>query len=212
MRLLRLTILLMVMMMTVSCGGHKTPPDTRPRRIVAFGDSLMSGYGLQPDQSYPFQLQETMQKEGYVIAVDNYGISGNTTSDGLARLDTVFAGTKPDLVIVALGANDMLRGLPPAQVKENLRNILQKLKDQQVKAVLFGMRGFGVGPFVTGSSYSELYEDLADDFDVPLYPFFLKGVAMDPQLNLSDGLHPNAAGVAVMVKNTKELVEDALGD
>ena len=205
-----IAVLFAVLMLASGCDGKPSP---NPKRAVALGDSLMAGYGLQPGESYPDQLQEALRKKGWNVAIDNAGVSGNTTSDGFARLDQAIAGdVKPDLVIVALGANDMLRSVPPAQARENLRKILQYLKDRKISTVLYGMKASGFASMIYRAAYSDIYSDLADEFDVAFYPFFLKGVALNPQFNLGDNIHPNKQGVAVMVENTEALVADALAD
>lgn len=182
-----------------------------PMRVVALGDSLTAGYGLPVGQDFATKLQEALIKEGLNVTVQNAGISGNTMQDGRMRLAQAIAGEpKPRLVVVALGANDMLRRIDPATTRENLRLILQQLKDNNIPAFLIGMRNpHAFGPFMTGP-YASLYKDLADEFDVPLYAFFLKGVALDKNLNLADGIHPNEKGIAIMVENIAPEIADAL--
>jgi len=183
-----------------------------PMRIVALGDSLTAGYGLPQGQDFVTKLQEALIERGLNVKIENAGVSGDTTEGGKNRLAAAIAGDpKPRLVIVALGANDLLRRIDPAQAKENLRVILQTLKDQKIPAFLIGMRNPMGIPFMEGP-YGRLYDDLADDFDVPFYPFFLKGVAMDKTLNQPDGLHPNEKGVAIMVENIAPEIEEALED
>lgn len=182
-----------------------------PMRIVALGDSLTAGYGLPAGQDFATKLQEALIKEGLNVSVQNAGISGNTMQDGRNRLAQAITGEpKPRLVIVALGANDMLRRMDPQGTRENLRTILQTLKDQNIPAFIIGMRNpHAFGPFMTGP-YAGLYKDLAKEFDVPLYEFFLKGVALDKNLNQADGIHPNEKGVAIMVENIVPEIADAL--
>jgi acyl-CoA thioesterase I len=182
-----------------------------PQRIVALGDSLTAGYGLPAGQDFATKLQEALIKEGLNVTVQNAGLSGDTMQGGRTRLANAIAGDpKPRLVIIALGANDMLRRMDPQGTRENLRAILQTLKDQNIPAFLIGMRNpHAFGPFMTGP-YASLYKDLADEFDVPLYAFFLKGVALDKNLNQADGLHPNEKGVAIMVENIAPEIADAL--
>jgi acyl-CoA thioesterase-1 len=185
----------------------------QPLHIVALGDSLIAGYGLPAGQDYASQLEAALRKEGLNVNVVNGGVTGDTTADGRARLDGLLAGESPPrLVIVSLGANDMLRSLPPAETEGNLRAILQTLKNKKIPTVLYGMRA----PFTVSAAYRKqfdaIYSHLEDEFDVELYPFFLKGVALDPRYTLADGVHPNAEGVAIMVKNTLPLIEDALDD
>lgn len=182
-----------------------------PRRIVALGDSLTAGYGLESGTSFTTLLAEALNEKDENVVVDNAGVSGDTTAGGLSRLEWAIAGdTKPSLVIVALGANDMLRGLDPKLTRDNLKSILQTLKDQDIPTLLVGMRTpLNMGPLYS-DRYEKIYTDLADEFDIPLYPFFLDGVALDANLNQSDGLHPNLEGVKIMVKRILPTVRKAL--
>lgn len=173
-----------------------------PVRILALGDSLTAGFGLPGDDGFTRQLERVLRAQGYPVEVINAGVSGDTTAGGLARLDWALADN-PDVVIVSLGANDMLRGIDPAVTRANLDAILKRLAERRLPVLLAGMvasanlgRGFA-------ERFNALYPELARRYGVPLYPFFLEGVAMMPKLNQSDGLHPNAAGVTVMVEGIK---------
>lgn len=181
---------------SVAHGGERA---SKPIRIVAFGDSLTAGYLLGPLQSFPAQLQAALDARGLNVEVANAGVSGDTVAAGLARLDwAVPAGT--DMVIVELGANDALRGLSPANARSGLDQILTRLKSRGIALLLTGMRApEGLGPDYA-KAFDSIYSDLAQKHGVALYPFFLDGVALDAGLNLSDGLHPNAKGVAVIVQ------------
>lgn len=183
----------------------------KPLRVVALGDSLTSGYQLPKGDDYPSQLQTALRADGLDVVVENAGVSGDTTEAGLARLEGAIKGDKPDLVIVALGGNDMLRSVDPKITAQNLRSILQSLKDKKIPAVLFGMRApaFQV-PAAYRTAFNKIYPDLADEFDVELYPFFLDGVILNPQLNLGDGIHPNSQGIAIMVKKTQQLIANEI--
>jgi acyl-CoA thioesterase-1 len=187
------------------------PAMAQTKRIVALGDSLTAGYGLQSGEDFASKLQESLIKEGLDVKIDNAGVSGDTTASGLARLDRAIEGEhKPDLVLVALGANDMLRGIDTAVTKKNLSAILKKLQEKDIPAFLIGIRSpTGTGPFFRGK-FDKIYKDLKDEYDVPLYPFFLDGVAMKADLNLPDGLHPNAKGVDVIVEKITPSVVKAL--
>ncbi len=178
-----------------------SPAFAQTKRIVALGDSLTAGYGLQAGEDFVTKLQESLVKEGLSVKIDNAGVSGDTTAGGLARIDWAIEGEpKPDLVLVALGANDMLRGIDPAVTKGNLSKILDKLKEKNILAFLIGMRSpTSMGPFFQGK-FDKIFKELAKEYDVPLYPFFLDGVAMKADLNLQDGMHPNAKGVDVIVE------------
>lgn len=180
-------------------------------RIVVLGDSLISGYGLQGGEAFPEQLQIALQADGLNVKIENAGVSGDTSAGGLSRLDWSIDGLqKPDLVIVALGANDMLRGLPVAETKKNIKGILQKLQEKDIKVLLIGMHAPLQYSLLFRNGFDKIYSDLAKTFNVPLYPFFLKDVALKADLNQADGLHPNQKGVAVMVQNLKPIVHNAL--
>jgi len=169
-----------------------------PLRLLAFGDSLVHGYGLAAEDAFPAQLERALRGEGYRVEVLNGGNSGDTTAAALARLDWVLSD-RPDVAIVELGANDGLRGLDPGETYRNLDAILSRLKAEGIAVLLAGM----LAPRNLGASYVEafdaVYPRLAEAHGVALYPFFLDGVAMQPDLNQDDGIHPNAAGVALVV-------------
>lgn len=168
------------------------------RRLLVLGDSLAAGYGLAPHEAFPVQLEEALRRQGYELTVINAGVSGDTTAGGLARLEWALAD-QPDLVIVELGANDALRGLPPQETYANLDAILVRLAAAGVPVLLAGMQApRNLGEHYT-AAFDRIYPELAAKHQVPLYPFFLDGVALDPALNQADGMHPNAAGVARIV-------------
>lgn len=180
-------------------------------RIIALGDSLTSGYGLTNGDGFAPRLEAALRAKGKNATVENAGVAGDTSAGGVSRLDWALQGErKADLVIVALGANDMLRGLNPTTTRENLTKILQRLKKDDVNILLVGMKSPAnmVGPF--RNRFDKIYPDLAKEHGVPLYPFFLKDVAMVATLNQGDGIHPNEKGVDVMVKNILPYVEKAL--
>jgi acyl-CoA thioesterase-1 len=185
-------------------------PAAAATRILAFGDSLTAGLGVAANQSFPVQLAARLKADGYDVIVDNGGVSGDTTADGLARFDWTMGG-HPDIVLLELGANDMLRGLDPKRAAANLDAMLGKLNAAKAKVLLLGMRA----PPNWGADYQKafdgIYPALAKKYDVPLYPFFLDGVALDPKLNQPDGLHPTPAGVAVIVSRVAPAVERLLG-
>ena len=179
--------------------------------ILDFGDSLTAGYGLPESQAFPARLEAWLRRQGIAARVVNAGASGDTTAGGLARLDWALADDKPDLVILALGANDALRGIDPATVRANLDKMMRKIEATGAKLLLLGMRA----PPNWGEAYrrdfDRIFPDLAHAHRVPLYPFILEGVAMQPKLNQADGLHPNARGVAVMVDHIGPVVARVLG-
>jgi acyl-CoA thioesterase-1 len=182
----------------------------KPIKLVILGDSLSAGLGLSASSAFPERLQKSLEIKGITVDMINAGVSGDTSSGGRDRLDwSVPEGTQA--VIVELGANDALRGTDPAVTRAALSDILTRLKARQIAVLLCGM----VAPPNYGSDYSArfnaIYPDLAKSFGVPLYPFFLEGVAADARLNQADGLHPTAEGVDVIVKNILPSVEAFLG-
>lgn len=185
------------------------PAAAAPAKILAFGDSLTAGYGLAEAEGFTEQLEAALKASGVEAEVINGGVSGDTTAGGLARLDWALAD-RPDLVILELGSNDALRGLDPAEAEANLDRMLQMLADAEVPVLLAGM----YAPRNLGAEYVEafdaIYPALAEKHGVPLYPFFLEGVAGETALNQADGIHPNAAGVAVIVERILPYVRDAL--
>ena len=184
--------------------------EAKPIKIVVLGDSLSAGLGLSASAAFPERLQKSLNAKGIAVDIGNAGVSGDTSSGGRDRLDwSVPDGT--NAVIVELGANDALRGIDPAVTRSALSDILTRLKARGVAVLLCGM----VAPPNYGSDYSArfnaIYPDLAKSFGVPLYPFFLQGVAADAGLNQADGMHPTAEGVDVIVKNILPTVEAFLG-
>ncbi|MGB8843818.1 MAG: arylesterase [Aliidongia sp.] len=175
-------------------------------KLLALGDSLTAGFGLPSEQGFTARLQAALAAAGTKIDIINAGISGDTSAGGLARLDWALAD-QPDFAIVELGANDALRGLDPKETRANLDRILAQLQAAHVKVLLCGMRALhNWGPDYT-ADFEAIFPDLAAKYGVPLYPFFLEGVALDPKLNQPDMLHPNAAGVNVIVGRLLPSVE-----
>ena len=186
------------------------PAEAKIPEVLAFGDSLTAGYGLPVDEAFPARLAARLKDGGVDVKVVNAGVSGDTTTDGLARLDWALAD-KPEFVILALGANDALRGIDPQIVRANLDKMIDKIQAAGAKVLLLGM----LAPANWGAQYEHefdrIYPELAKAHDVPLYPFFLEGVAMNPALNQADGMHPNARGVAIMVDRIAPLVAKLVG-
>ena len=184
--------------------------ETKPVKMVVLGDSLSAGLGLSASAAFPARLQKALQSKGIAVDMINAGVSGDTSSGGRDRLDwSVPEGT--EAVILELGANDALRGLDPKVTRSALTDILTRLKARKIAVLLCGM----VAPPNYGADYSArfnaIYPDIARQFGVPLYPFFLEGVAAEARLNQPDGLHPTAEGIDVIVKNILPTVEALLG-
>jgi acyl-CoA thioesterase-1 len=195
-------VLLGVMLITLlSAATPVQAQNQAPIRLLVFGDSLVAGYSLPPDAAYPAQLEKALKAKGVNVTAMNAGVSGDTTAAAASRLDWALTD-KPTHVIVELGANDMLRGLPPEQARTHLDAILTKLKQANLPVLLMGMLAAPNLGADYGRRFNSIYPDLAAKHGVPLYPFFLEGVAGDARLNLSDGIHPTRDGVAIMVERT----------
>lgn len=174
-------------------------------RLMAFGDSLTHGYGLAGGDTFPEQLEAALRADGLEVTVLNAGNSGDTTAGGLARLDWALAD-KPAAVILELGANDGLRGLDPAATYDNLDAIMARLSAEGLPVLLAGMLAPPNLGREYGDAFNAVFPRLAEKYQAPLYPFFLEGVALVPELNQPDGIHPNAQGVAEIVKRIKPQV------
>jgi acyl-CoA thioesterase I len=196
--------------LVVAPPAHGQTQAAKPIKMVVLGDSLSAGLGLSGSEAFPARLQKSLQDKGIAVDMTNAGVSGDTSSGGRDRLDwSVPEGT--EVVILELGANDALRGIDPAVTRSALSEILTRLKARKIAVLLCGM----LAPPNYGSDYAArfnaIYPDLAKSFAVPLYPFFLQGVATDAKLNQADGMHPTAEGVDVVVKNILPSVEALLG-
>jgi len=184
----------------------------RPLKLLALGDSLTAGYGLPSSESFPVRLQAALAAAGLSVSVINAGVSGDTSAGGRARIDWLLAD-KPDFALVELGGNDGLRGIDPQVTYDNLDAMLARLARDKVPVLLAGM----LAPPNLGREYGDAFKDvfprLAEKHHVPLYPFFLDGVAAQPDLNQADGIHPNAKGVDVIVARilpyVKQLIASA---
>lgn len=199
-------------LMAAGAASAQTPGvrPAKPIKMVVLGDSLSAGLGLSASAAFPARLKKSLQIKGIEVDMINAGVSGDTSSGGRDRLDwSVPEGT--EAVILELGANDAMRGIDPKLTRSALTDILTRLKARGVAVLLCGM----VAPPNYGSDYSArfnaIYPELAKSFGVPLYPFFLEGVAADAKLNQADGIHPTAEGVDVIVRNILPVVEAFLG-
>ena len=190
-------------------AGDVAAAQERPK-LVVLGDSLTAGYGLPAEQAFPVRLEAWLKQNGADVQVINAGVSGDTSAGGLARLDWAIGAPPASYALVALGANDGLRGLPPPALEQNIDRIVERLKERNVKVLLAGM----YAPRNYGREYAAEFDGVfgrvARRHNVPLYPFFLDGVAADPGLNQGDGIHPNARGVEVMVERIGPLVRRLL--
>ena len=189
-----------------------TPQVTSDKpKIVAFGDSLTAGFGLLEKESYPYLLQEKLRADGFDFEVVNAGISGDTSIGGLERIDWVLEMENVQILILELGANDMLRRMPVANMKRNLAKIIEKAKKKNVRVLLCGM----LAPPNVGAQYQRDYQmafpDLASEYKVDFLPFLLDTVALDKNLNQADGIHPNAEGSKIMTDNIYKALKPMLG-
>jgi len=175
-------------------------------KVVLFGDSLMAGYGLSQENHLAIVLENSLSKNGYVIEIINGSVSGSTSSGGLNRIEWTLSEPDIDLLILSLGANDMLRGINPNETKKNLEKIIQIIKKRNIKVILAGM----IAPTTHGVSYKKkfdkIYPNLAKKYNLPLIPFLLEGVASNPELNQDDGIHPNEKGTLIITETLKKYI------
>lgn len=205
---------LFVYLALIGALAWAAPASARDVHILAFGDSLTAGYGLDPGQGFAPQLEKALRRNGVRAFVVNGGVSGDTAAAARARLGWTLDGLKdkPDLAIVALGANDMLRGLAPRQTRADLDAIVAELKRRKIPVLIAGMIAApNLGP-AYAADYNPIFADLARKYDAALYPFFLANVAGVPRLALADGMHPNFQGIKVMVTGIVPDVMKALAD
>lgn len=205
----RTALLLCIPVVALLLAPHRIEAEPRPAVIVAFGDSLTAGLGLPQDQAFPAQLEAALKARGHNVTVVNAGVSGDTASAALARLDWAL----PDdasAVIVELGGNDALQGIPPEGTKKALTAIIETLQARGLPVLLTGMEA----PRNMGKDYVEefraIYTDLAAQYDVVFYPFFLEGAALTDGMMQGDGIHPSAKGIAAIVENILPKVEELL--
>ncbi len=181
--------------------------------LLAFGDSLTAGFGLAEQDAFPAVLEARLRGQGYPVRVINAGVSGDTTADGLDRLEWVLAGLPADrktLAILELGANDALRGVNPDITRRNLTAMVEIFLERDIPVFLAGMLApLNLGRDFT-ARFNAIFPDLAESFDLPLYPFFLEGVVGNPALNLGDGIHPNEQGIIAITDNILPLIVDFL--
>jgi acyl-CoA thioesterase I len=189
------------------------PAFAQEKLIVAFGDSLSAGYGLKPGEGFAPRLEAALRAQRVPVRVHNAGVSGDTSAAGKARLGWVLNGLKrkPDLVIVELGGNDMLRGIKPEQTRANLDAIMAELRRRGIKAVVAGMLASPNMGAPYANSFNPIYPQLARKYGAPLYPFFMRGVVGNRALLIGDGIHPNARGVNVIVSGILPVVKASLG-
>lgn len=212
-----------IAVIAVGCGGTEPrfqgnanrplvmpSAETDKPKIIAFGDSLTAGFGLAEKESYPYLLQQKLDTAGYDYEVVNAGVSGDTSLGGAERADWVLGRDDAKILILALGANDLLRRMPVDRMKTNLEKILEKAKEKDMKVLICGM----LAPSTVGEEYQRdyinAYGELAKKYETVFLPFMLQGVALDKKLNQADGIHPNAAGTKIMTENIYQALEPLL--
>ena len=211
--------LIAVLILFLNCGGEQDAeiaeapaqePDRHVGHIVAVGESLTSGYGVYESEAYPARLEAKLRADGYAFKVTNAGVSAETSSGALSRIDWVIASLKPDIVILETGANDGLRGIDPGVLRKNLDELVSILKEEGIQVILAGMQMLpNLGPEYT-ELFSGVYPEIARKHDVMLIPFFLEPVAGNPALNQSDRIHPTAEGYKRIVDSIYPYVVEAV--
>ena len=188
----------------ISCSENNKLENVN--KILLFGDSLMSGYGLKENQALTIILENDLKETGYNIRVINGSVSGDTTEDGLDRIEKYISDSNIDLVILGLGANDMLRRINPNQTENNLRKIIEIIKTRNKKIVLAGMKASPANGLAFKRKFDNIFPQLAKEYDLNFIPFLLKKVALNPKLNQSDGIHPNYEGAKVISETIKDIL------
>ena len=203
-KLLGIVILSLTSILLISCGEKKS--QIKLEKVLLFGDSLMSGYGLPEKDHLSVVLEKSLKSEGYEIQVFNGSVSGDTSLDGLDRIEDELLDESYDLIIIGLGANDMLRRINPNQTKQNLNEIISIILDNNIKVILAGMVASPANGLSYKKEFDKIYPDLSKKFELELIPFLLKGVALNPNFNQDDGLHPNEKGVLIIAETIKRSI------
>ena len=203
-KLLGIFILSLTSILLISCSEKKS--QIKIEKVLLFGDSLMSGYGLPEDDHLSVVLEKKLKSEGYEIQIFNGSISGDTSLDGLDRIEGELSDANYDLIIVGLGANDMLRRINPDQTKQNLEDIINIIISNNIEIILAGMVASPTNGLSYKKKFDKIYPDLSKKFELELIPFLLKGVALNPSLNQADGIHPNEKGVLIISETIKKVL------
>ncbi len=203
-KLLGIVILSLTSILLISCSEKKS--QIKLEKVLLFGDSLMSGYGLPEEDHLSVILEKSLKSEGYEIQVFNGSVSGDTSLDGLDRIEDELLDESYDLIIIGLGANDMLRRINPNQTKQNLNEIINIILDNNIKVILAGMVASPTNGLNYKKKFDKIYPDLSKKFELELIPFLLKGVALNPKFNQDDGLHPNEKGVFIIAETIKKSI------
>ena len=203
-KLLGIIILSLISILSISCSEKKS--QIKIEKVLLFGDSLMSGYGLPEEDHLSVVLEKSLKSEGYEIQIFNGSISGDTSLDGLDRIEDELSDVSYDLIIIGLGANDMLRRINPDQTKQNLEDIIKIITSNNIKIILAGMVASPTNGLSYKKKFDKIYPDLSKKFELELIPFLLKGVALNPSLNQADGIHPNEKGVLIISETLKDSI------
>ena len=205
---LRVLVFVLVAAIVVGCSEKKS--QIKIEKVLLFGDSLMSGYGLPEDDHLSVVLEKSLKSEGYEIQIFNGSISGDTSLDGLDRIEDELSDVSYDLIIIGLGANDMLRRINPDQTKQNLEDIINIIISNNIKIILAGMVASPTNGLSYKKKFDKIYPNLSKKFELELIPFLLKGVALNPSLNQADGIHPNEKGVLIISETIKKSITNFL--
>ena len=203
-KLLGIIILSLISILSISCSEKKS--QIKIKKVLLFGDSLMSGYGLPEDDHLSVVLEKSLKSDGYEIQIFNGSISGDTSLDGLDRIEDELSDVSYDLIIIGLGANDMLRRINPDETKQNLEDIINIIISNNIKIILAGMVASPTNGLSYKKKFDKIYPELSKKFKIELIPFLLKGVALNPSLNQSDGIHPNEKGVLIISETLKKSI------
>ena len=187
-------------------SAAKKSAETTIEKVLLFGDSLMAGYGLPNEQHLSVVLEQNLRSEGYDIEVINGSVSGNTSLDGLNRIEETLSELGIDLIILGLGANDMLRKINPNETKKNLEKIIKIIQDKNIKIILAGMIASTSYGLNYKKKFDKIFPDLSKKYNLPLIPFLLDGVALNPNFNQSDGMHPNQKGTLIISETVKKSI------
>ena len=201
-----LTVLVFVLLAIIVVGCSEKKSQIKIEKVLLFGDSLMSGYGLPEDDHLSVVLEKSLKSDGNEIQIFNGSISGDTSSDGLDRIEDELSDASYDLIIIGLGANDMLRRINPDQTKQNLEDIINIIVNNDIKIILAGMVASPTNGLSYKKKFDKIYPDLSKKFELELIPFLLKGVALNPSLNQADGIHPNEKGVLIISETLKDSI------
>ena len=203
-RPLGIIILSLISILLISCSEKKS--QIKIEKVLLFGDSLMSGFGLPEDDHLSVVLEKSLKFDGYEIQIFNGSISGSTSLDGLDRIEDELSDASYDLIIIGLGANDMLRRINPDQTKQNLEDIINIIISNNIEIILAGMVASPTNGLSYKKKFDKIYPDLSKKFELELIPFLLKGVALNPSLNQADGIHPNEKGVLIISESLKKSI------